>query len=115
MINMKWLPIVLGFLITFSSSIFFETDGLKNYVTTNKTIGCPDDHSTCLTLQEYASQPDKYFTNTTIFYFEPGSHRLNSSLKLTNVHNFTFPGLPNGQGVNISLGSLVTITWEKCW
>ena len=59
----------------------------KNNVTPNKTFGCSSDRSQncCLTLQEYASVPDVYFTNNTIFYFEPGEHKLNSSLKLENL------------------------------
>ena len=100
-------------LILSSFLLILETAALiKNYVTPNKTIGCFDDWSSCLTLQEYANQSNVYFTNDTIFYFKSGSHILNSSLTLTNLHNFIFQGLPGHESVNISLGSLVTITWK---
>ena len=74
-----------------NASVFTE-----NYVTPDKTIGCSSNQSQncCLTLQEYASRPDVYFTNDTIFYFEPGEHKLNSSLKLENLNNVTLQGLP---------------------
>jgi hypothetical protein len=110
---MEWLPMLSIALL--SSLLTFETVALKYYVTPNKRIGCFDDLSPCLTLQEYASQPNVYFTNHTIFYFEPGSHELTSSLKFIKLYNFTFQGLPGNKSVNISLGSLVTITWEECW
>ena len=57
-----------------------ESDALSYYVIPNEKSGCSDDWSTCFTLQKYASQPDEYFTDHTIFYFESGSHQLNSSL-----------------------------------
>ena len=110
---MEWLPMLL--IIMSSFSFIFETASLKNYVTPNKVIGCSDNWCTCLTLQEYASQPNMHFTNDTIFYFESGNHRLNSSLTLTNLHNLTFQGLPGDESANVSLGSLVTIAWKGCW
>ena len=89
----------------------------ENYVTPNKTIGCSanqsQDHN-CLTLKEYASQPDKYYANNTIFYFEPGNHTLNSSLKLENLHNFTFQGLPGSEQVSFLFQKSVRVTWENC-
>ena len=77
--------------VKMNASVFTE-----NYVTPNKTVGCSSNRSQncCLTLQEYASQPDVYFTNNTIFYFEPGEHELNSSLKLKNLSNITLQRLP---------------------
>ena len=95
-------------IIISSFSLIFETAALMNYVTPSKVIECSDYGSPCLTLQEYTGQPDVHFTNDTIFYFEPGSHRLNNSVTLTNLHNFTFQGLPGND-------SLVTITWKECW
>ena len=82
-------------LILSSFLLIFETAALKNNVTPNKTIGCFDDWSSCLTLQEYAAanQPNVYFTNDTLFYFKSSSHILNNSLTLTNLLNFTFQGL----------------------
>ena len=99
---MEWLPRVLGFLIPFfTGSLIIQTVALKYYVTPNKTVSCSDEHSTCLNLQEYASQPDLYFTSDAIFYFEPGSHMLNSNLNLVNIHNFTFQGLPECEVPNV--------------
>ena len=86
-------------LILSSFLLILETAALKNYVTPNKTIGCFDDWSSCLTLQECTNQPNVYFTNDTIFYFKSGSHILNSSLTLTNLHNFTFQSLPGHESV----------------
>ena len=71
-------------------------------------------HSTVLTLQEYANQPDMYFTSNAIFYFEPGRYMLNSSLSFVNIHNFSFKGLPDSEMVNVLFDSLVSITWDEC-
>ena len=88
------------------------------YVTPNKTVGCSSNRSqNCpRTLQEYASQPDVYFTNDTIFYFEPGEHKLNSSLQLENLNNVTLQGLSAESSalVVISFEASVAITWERC-
>ena len=116
---MGQLSVLLTVLATLS---VFEIDAsliIENYVTPSQAIGCSvnwsQNHS-CLTLQEYAREPGMYFTNNTIFYFEPGSHTLNISLKLVNVHNFTFLGLPDYQLDQVSFlyGESVKITWEKC-
>ena len=115
---MESLPVlvqgVLKLLLFYS--LIFETDGLKNYVTPNETVQCSIDRSNCLTLEEYASQPDDYFknnTNNTIFEFEPGSHGLNRGLTFTNLHNFTILG-KRSEVINILLGPLVCIIWENC-
>ena len=94
-------------------SLIIETDGLKNYVTPNEITQCSIGWSNCLTLEEYASQPDDYFKNNTIFEFEPGSHGLNRSLTFTNLHNFTILG-KRSEVINVLLGPLVCIAWENC-
>ena len=106
---------IKGILITIalSNSLIFETNGLKNYVTPNETAQCSNDWSNCLILEEYASQPDSYFKNNTIFQFEPGSHQLNRSLNFTNLHNFTLLG-KRSEVIIILLGPLVRIKWENC-
>ena len=100
--------------VRMNTSVFTE-----NYVTPDKIVGCSSNRSQncCLTLQEYASRPDVYFRNDTIFYFEPGEHKLNSSLKLENLSNVTLQGLPAESSVpeaEISFETFVTIIWEKC-
>ena len=105
---------VLGLLITLSGSLIIQMAALKYYVTPNKTLHCADNQFTCLTLQEYANQPDIYFTSDTIFYFEPGRHMLKSSLNFVNAHNFTFQGLSDSKVPNVMFDSLVSITWDGC-
>ena len=72
----------------------------------------------CLILQEYANQPDVYFTNDTIlFTLSQVSIILNSSLQLENLNNFTLHGLPGSSEklrVRISFEAFVAVTWEKC-
>ena len=113
---MECLPMFSLLALILLSFLILETASLKYYVTPNKAIGCSNNLSTCLTLQEYAHQ-QYFFANNTVFYFEPGSHRLNSNLTLMSLHNLTFQGLPGNErlSVNVSLGSLVTITWKECW
>ena len=122
---MEWPSvIVIKILIITSLGIcFFETctttseSMTLNYVTPSKTTPCPNEPRPCFTLKEYASQPDVYFANNTAFCFHPGTHELGDSLRLKNVYNFSFEGLPtdNGVLVNIEFYSLASITWEKSW
>ena len=96
--------------------VIIISSSLGIHVTPNKTVRCSNDEVSCLTLQEYANQSHVYFINDTTVHFGPGIHTLNHSLRLKNLHNFTFHGLPDDefQSVNILLGSLVSITWEEC-
>ena len=106
---MELMYVILALLIIISSS-------LGIHVTPNKTVRCSNDEVSCLTLQKYAIQSHLYFINDTTVHFGPDIHTLNRSLRLKNLHNFTFHGLPDDefQSVNILLGSLVSITWEEC-
>ena len=89
---------------------------VSRYVIPNRTVRCFNDQVLCQTLEQYAAQPEVYFTNNTYFYFQPGNHQLNSSLlKLRNLRNVIFKGLPNNNMINIILGSPVSIVWENCW
>ena len=102
---------ILAFMVT-----SFEMAALRYYVAANKTFDCShsDGHSNCLTFQEYANQPDMYFTSDAIFYFESGRHVLNSSMNFVNVHNLTFQDLSDSEVPNILFDSLVNITWDEC-
>ena len=106
---MELMYVILALVIIICSS-------LGIHVTPNKTVRCSNDEVSCLTLQEYANQSHVYFINDTTVHFGPGIHTLNHSLRLKNLHNFTFHGLPDDefQSVNILLGSLVSITLEEC-
>ena len=107
------LSVILAFLITSSSDLLISSS-ISIYVTPNTAIRCSNDEVSCLILQEYAHQSDVYFINDTIVHFEPGIHTLNSSLKLKNLHNLTFQGVPDNESVNVLFDSLVSITWENC-
>ena len=122
---MEWPSVmVIEIVIITSLGIFFSetctttSESLTlNYVTPSKTTPCPSEQRPCLTLKEYASQPDVYFANNTVLCFHPGTHELSDSLRLKNVYNFSFEGLPtdNGVLVNIEFYSLASITWGKSW
>ena len=109
---MLLVGLVMLLAVKMNASVFTE-----NYVTPNKIVGCSSNQSQnrCLTLQEYASQPDVYFTNDTIFYFEPGVHKLNNSLKLENLNNVTLQRMPGSSALVIILfEAFIAVTWEKC-
>ena len=98
------------------SGILSETTSEIIYVTPSRTSSCPNEPMLCRTLQEYASEPERYFANNTSFYFYSGVHRLDDSLRLKNVHNISFQGLPTGNGVvNILMAFSASISWEKSW
>ena len=128
--NMEQLSMMLKFLIVISSLSFFAkipSSITMNYV---KPFGserasespCSDVQRPCLTLNEYASNPDEYFVNNTRFYFYPGIHRLEYTLYLVNLYNFSFLGRPKSIGrsngdqvVTIAVDSSASITWNESW
>jgi hypothetical protein len=77
---------------------------------------CSEIQRPCLTLNEYAANLDEFYVNNTRFYFYPGIHRLDYSLNLVNLHNFSFLGWPNGdQVVTIVVDSSASIIWNDSW
>ena len=84
----------------------------KNYVTPNRSTSCLVHKDPCLTLNEYANEPDKHFINNTTFYFYFGDHELNTHLWLKNLHSIAFRGLSDDK--LSSIVSSASITWEKC-
>jgi hypothetical protein len=114
---MKWSYVSLTVLIIvafYDSRFKAESNCLNRYVTPSRTIRCLSDQVPCQTIEQYATQPEVYFSNNTCFYFQPGNHQLNSSIKLINLQNISFEGLPDNNGVNVFLGSFVSITWGNC-
>ena len=115
---MDWSSVI--FVILLLLNIFpYETAGLLivNYVipsTESRQILCnPHVSNHCLTLKEYASEPDLHFANSSVFYFYPARHRLDINLRLTNVHGQSFQGLPGKDVVNMMFDSAASITWER--
>ena len=118
---MNWSSALLAVLIVALFDSGFKADSEINClncynVTPSGIIGCVNDQVPCQSMEQYATQPERYFANNTCFCFQPGNHQLNSSLKLSNLRNVVFKGLPNSSNmVNIFLGPFVNITWEDCW
>ena len=46
----------------------------------------------CLTLSQYTSDPDRYFKSNTVFKFLPGTHYMDRSVIIGNVHNLSLEG-----------------------
>ena len=84
------------------------------YVTPNKSMPCLTDHHPCLTIDEYASQIDKFFLNNSIFSFDPGNHSLNIGINISGINNVSFIGLPNNSVTIEVLKEFACITWEGC-
>ena len=64
----------------------------------------------CLTLNEYASHSEHYFTSSNIeFRFLPGTHLLNISISVRNVHNVSFTSLETEKSPQI-----VFYKWSQC-
>ena len=119
---MEWLSVSVKILIVTSSLLFFAkttTSMAVNYVkpfSSKVTSPCSSEQRSCLTLNEYASNSRRYFVNNTIFYFYPSIHRLDYSLVLENLYNFSFHGWPSGdQVITIAIDSLAKITWNESW
>ena len=114
--SMKWPSVLVKLIIVtlFYFKTATATPVISNYVKpmASKTTLC---HSgPCLTLNEYANKPEVYFTNNSIFYFYPGIHRLDYSLRLKGVHNISFQSLPTDlEVVEVTMDSVTSISWEK--
>ena len=112
---------VLNILIVISSLSFFAkitaSSTTVNYVkpfASKIASPCSDVQRPCLTLNEYASDSNEHCVNNTRFYFYPGIHRLDYTVHLVNLHNFSFLGRPNGdQVVTIAVDSSASITWKE--
>jgi predicted outer membrane repeat protein len=119
---MEWPSVILKILIVMSSLLFLAKISYSmtvNYVkpfSSERASPCSDMQRPCLALNEYASNSDEYFVNNTRFYFYPGIHRLDNSLILIYLYNFSFLGRPSGgQTVTIAVDSSATITWNETW
>ena len=85
-----------------------------NYVTPNRSILCLTDQHPCFTIDEYASQIDKFFLNDSIFSFLSGNHSLNVGLNISGIHNISFIGLPDNSVTIMVLNKSGCIAWEGC-
>ena len=84
LLQMKWSLSLVLTVVTLPDS--FSTETSNKYVTPSGEVTCNSEQSPCLSLDVYASEPaDVHFTNNSVFYFLPGSHRMNGSLRLVNV------------------------------
>ena len=60
------------------------------YVRSFSDTSCPGEP--CLTWTEYVSHSDQYFNSNTTFWFMPGAHHMNVTLKASNVSNVALIG-----------------------
>ena len=64
----------------------------------------------CLTFNEYASNSESYFTTSNIvFKFLPGTHLVNISIRVRNVHNVSFTSLERKKTPQI-----IFYKWNQC-
>ena len=75
-------------LLLVTVTVFSHCGATEYYVrpTEPTNISCPAGQS-CHTLNHYTSVSDHYFKSNTVFKFLPGTHRINRSLQIRNVHN----------------------------
>ena len=69
----------------------------------------------CLTINQYAGDQDQYFRSNTVFIFLPGSHHLNSSLRLSDIQNISFHGelTSTCESATLFLYPNVTLSWTN--
>ena len=118
---MKWSLVMVSVILIVVSLLLPETATTLNYVVpivNDMKIRCPGagGKAPCYTLQEYASQQDTYFINNTIFYFFPGLHKLEESLRLISIRNLSFQGVHGNDSemVRITFNSSASMKWENC-
>ena len=110
--NLKWLSTSVSIFLI-SLLLPQPQTATLNYVTPTDAIGCSDDKTPCHTLDEYANQQDTYFINNSTFYFFPGLHKLEDSIRIININNLSFRGYCN-ETVKIAFNSAASILWENC-
>ena len=89
--SMELLTQSLCFLIVSALSLCGATE---YYVRPSEPTNTSCPAQPCLTLNEYASHSENYFTLSNIeFRFLPGTHLLNTSISVRNVHNVSFTSL----------------------
>ena len=65
-----------------------------HYITPSLDIPCPEDHSACLTLSQFAANSSKDSGQTSLIFL-PGNHTLNRELILSGADNFTMASQEN--------------------
>ena len=76
------------------------------YVRSNTSTACPT-NSTCLTLDEYVSDTETYFTSDTSFLFMEGEHYLSSDLSIEGKNNISMKALNVNVTIVFSLNSII--------
>ena len=87
------------------------------YVKPNDSVICPGNTEPCLTMNNYTEEPERYFSmSNTTFIFLPGVHKLNATVNVVNVSNFTLTSyhLENNTAYIIIVGASNNITWKRC-
>ena len=65
-----------------------------HYITPSPDIPCPEDHSACLTLSQFAANSSKYSGHISLILL-PGNHTLNRELTLSGADNFSMASQGN--------------------
>ena len=109
----RYLYFYFFFLLANSS-----TFAMRLYVKPNDDVTCPDDIEPCLTLKKYTKEPEQYFgMSNTSFIFLPGTHKLNATVHVVNVSNFTLVSYYS-QSVNDTANIIIDasngIKWKYC-
>ena len=100
--------------VLFDSSLTFNGAARNRYVRSNTSIPCLNTQNPCLTFAEYANETNRYFVHDAIFYFSPGTHYLNFSVKLRNINHISFHGLSVDSVSTIRFDTNACITIENC-
>ena len=105
---------ILNFIV--QSLNLVSSQSLIKYVTPtrNNSSLCPQSEQ-CITLNEYAADPEEYFLSNTTFIFLPGTHQLDTDIRLENLQNVSLLRVDPELLVTISLGPLASITWMNCY
>ena len=93
---MKLLVFLLALLFVVHS-VCLVSAKTERYVRSNASTACPV--KSCLTLNEYANDSEKYFTSDTSFVFLDGEHYLDSALWVRNKTNISM----RGANVNVTI------------
>ena len=91
---------------------FDDEEILQYYISTSPLEPCPAEMSSCLTLNQFASNTDYYLSENTSasLILQPGTHRLDSKLTVANLSQFSLIGekIRNNSIVTIECGKRFT-------
>ena len=114
---MDYLRYFYYLLFVVANYSFLESCASVSYVKPHDHVTCPNVSGPCLTLREYAEEPEQYFTSNSSLIFLPGTHELDTSIYFVNVSNFSLAtyDFDRHDVTKVIISTSGSIEWTNCY